>query len=103
MSKRMYPLGDSVGVRMDSKPESNSNGIIYTQKEHRFYRTALVVSVGPGTPNERGVVPSVEFKEGDRVIFDAREVKGGFGEFSGVAIINRQCIIAVIGKDVDIS
>ena len=103
MSKRMYPIGDSVGVVLDVKEEQNSSGIIYQQREHRFYKTGTVVSIGSGQPNGKGVIIPAEFEEGDRVMFDAREIKGGFGEFSGVAIIPRQCIIAILGKDVEIS
>tara|TARA_R100000742_G_C4220196_1_gene44172 strand:- start:114 stop:407 length:294 start_codon:yes stop_codon:yes gene_type:complete len=70
-------------------------GIIYKPKDvlDSSFSEAKIISMGRGLPISNGDIPTVEYKEGDIVLYDARSRIGMHKEFD---VIRREHVIAVV-------
>lgn len=69
-TRRFIPKNDYVLVEKLKKEERSEGGIIITRREDQpgDMTKARVVAVGPGRPNNRGVLSPVLVKPGDLVL-----------------------------------
>jgi chaperonin GroES len=88
----LRPLHDRVVVRRIEADQKTAGGIIIPDTAQEKPQEGEVVSVGPGTRNERGELIATELKPGDRVLF---------GKWSGteVKIDGKELLIM---KEIDI-
>jgi len=63
------PLHDRVVVRRIDADQTTAGGIIIPDTVQEKPQEGEVVSVGPGTRNDRGELVPIELKAGDRVLF----------------------------------
>ena len=63
------PLHDRVALRRLTPEEKSKGGIIIPDTAQEKPVEGEVVAVGPGTPNDQGVIVALEVKAGDRVLF----------------------------------
>jgi chaperonin GroES len=63
------PLHDRVVVRRIDADQKTAGGIIIPDTVQEKPQEGEVVSVGPGTRNDRGELIPIELKAGDRVLF----------------------------------
>jgi len=63
------PLHDRVVVRRIDADQKTAGGIIIPDTVQEKPQEGEVVSVGPGTRNDRGELVPIELKAGDRVLF----------------------------------
>jgi chaperonin GroES len=63
------PLHDRVVVRRIDADQKTAGGIIIPDTVQEKPQEGEVVSVGPGTRNDRGELVPTELKAGDRVLF----------------------------------
>lgn len=99
MSKGFRPTRGKIALRHIGKDcESETGGIIYTQKEHAIFGKAQVLSIGqPEIVDGKEVM--VDFAVGDFVMYNTQE---GWGEYSGVRLVKPSQIVAIIDKDTEI-
>ncbi len=93
------PSGDMVVIQPTEKKGETEAGIIYTEKENHRYADGVVLSIGPGVPDENGKIFPTEFKEGDRVLHDKH---AGFHEMGAFILTRRQHVVAILDDDVEI-
>ena len=63
------PLHDRVLVRRVTAEEKTSGGIIIPDTAKEKPQEGEVISVGPGTLNDKGELRALDVKAGDRVLF----------------------------------
>lgn len=93
---KFRPLHDRVVVRRLEDDEVTPGGIIIPDTAKEKPQEGEVVSVGPGTRDEKGKVHALDVKAGDRVLFgkwSGSEVKLGGEE---LLIMKESDIMAVI-------
>ena len=66
---KFRPLHDRVVVRRIEEDERTKGGIIIPDTAKEKPQQGEIVAVGPGAPDEKGVVHSLDVKPGDRVLF----------------------------------
>ena len=66
---KFRPLHDRVVVKRIDADEKSAGGIIIPDTAKEKPQQGEVVAVGPGAPDEKGVVHSLDVKPGDRVLF----------------------------------
>ena len=66
---KLRPLHDRVVVRRIEEDERTKGGIIIPDTAKEKPQQGEIVAVGPGAPDEKGVVHSLDVKPGDRVLF----------------------------------
>ncbi len=66
---KFRPLHDRVLIRRLNAEEKSKGGIIIPDTVQEKPMEGQVVSVGPGTTNDEGVLRALEVKSGDRVLF----------------------------------
>ena len=93
------PSGDFIVIQPTEKKGETEAGIIYTEKENRRYGDGIVLSIGPGQPDENGKIFPTEYKEGDRVLHDKH---AGFNEMGAFILTRRQHVVAILDDDVEI-
>jgi chaperonin GroES len=93
------PSGDMIVIQPKEKKGETEAGIIYNERENQRYGDGVVLSIGPGTPDDSGKIFPVEYKEGDRVLHDKH---AGFHEMGALILTRRQHVIAILDDDVEI-
>tara|TARA_Y100000034_G_C6807917_1_gene362926 strand:- start:669 stop:1010 length:342 start_codon:yes stop_codon:yes gene_type:complete len=93
------PMGNLVAIQLTEKSDTTSAGVIYTEKENAVFGDGTVLSIGAGSPNDNGRIYPVDFKEGDRVLFDKTQ---GCSVVNGIVLTERENIVAVVDKDAEI-
>ncbi len=93
------PSGDMIVIKPTEKRDTTEAGIIYTERENHRYADGVVLSIGPGIPDENGKIFEVEYKEGDRVLHDKH---AGFHEMGAFILTRRQHVVAILDDDVEI-
>jgi chaperonin GroES len=63
------PLHDPVALRRITPEEKTPGGVIIPDTAQEKPVEGEVVTVGPGTPNNQGVIVGLAVKAGDRVLF----------------------------------
>jgi chaperonin GroES len=66
---KFRPLHDRVVVRRVEEDERTRGGIIIPDTAKEKPQQGEVIAVGPGAPDEKGKVQSLDVKPGDRVLF----------------------------------
>ena len=95
MHMKLYPLQDSVVVKLVEAEETTKSGIILTGAAKEKPQVAEVVAVGPGIPEGDNKVV-MEVKVGDKVItskYSGTEVKMDGEEYT---IVKQIDILAVV-------
>ncbi|MDQ1155050.1 co-chaperone GroES [Brevundimonas sp. SORGH_AS_0993] len=86
------PLGDRVLVKRVEEESKTKGGIIIPDTAKEKPQEGEVVSVGPGTRDDKGVVNALELKAGDRILF---------GKWSGTEVkIDGEDLIIMKESDV---
>ena len=87
------PSGDYIVIKPTEKKNETEAGIIFTERENHRFGDGVVLSIGPGVPDENGNVFEVEYKEGDRVLHDKH---AGFHEMGAFILTLRQHVVAIL-------
>ena len=66
---KFRPLHDRVVVRRIEEDERTKGGIIIPDTAKEKPQQGEIFAVGPGAPDERGVIHSLDVNPGDRVLF----------------------------------
>jgi len=66
---KIRPVQDRIVVRRVAEEQKNKGGLYIPDTAKEKPAEGEVVAVGPGKPNEKGVVRPLEVKKGDRVLF----------------------------------
>ncbi|MGH6832404.1 MAG: co-chaperone GroES [Methyloceanibacter sp.] len=66
---KFRPLHDRVVVRRIEEDERTKGGIIIPDTAKEKPQQGEVVAAGPGAPDEKGNIQSLDVKPGDRVLF----------------------------------
>jgi chaperonin GroES len=66
---KIRPVQDRIVVRRVAEEEKTKGGIIIPDTAKEKPAEGEVTAVGPGKPNDKGVVRPLEVKKGDRVLF----------------------------------
>ena len=95
------PQGDWIFLeKMDYQKEQTTDaGVIFTAAAvlDTVYIEARILEMGPGLPLPTGDVPEVDYKVGDKILYDARSRKDIYKEYD---MIHRSDIIAIVeGED----
>jgi len=93
---KLVPLKDHVIVRRTEAGDMTSGGIILPEAAKEKPKEGIVIAVGSGQYNDRGVRVPMQVEEGDRVIFSSyagNEVKIDGEEW---LILTEDDILAVI-------
>jgi len=86
------PLHDRVVVRRIDADLKTAGGIIIPDTAQEKPQEGEIVSVGPGTRNDRGELVATELKAGDRILF---------GKWSGTEVkINGEDLLIMKESDV---
>lgn len=91
------PLGENIIVRRVKAEEKTAGGIVLPESAKEKPREGIVISVGEGKVNDKGVRIAPQVKKNDRVIFSSyagTEVKIGGEE---LLIVREDEILAVLG------
>ena len=67
---RVEPILDRVLVKPDQAEEKTKSGLYLPESAREDLQQGVVVSIGPGRINKKGVKIMPEVKDGDRVIYD---------------------------------
>jgi co-chaperonin GroES (HSP10) len=75
----------------------SEGGIIYKESQvlSSTFAEAKIISMGSGLPISNGEIPTVNFKEGDTILYDARSRIGTHDDFD---VIRREHIIAILDR-----
>lgn len=68
LAKGLRPIGNRVLVKLDGRA-SHSGAIEIPDEYRRQPETGTVIAVGAGRCDKRGVMPIIDIKPGDRVVF----------------------------------
>ncbi|MGA7741386.1 MAG: co-chaperone GroES [Polyangia bacterium] len=66
---KIRPVQDRIVVRRVAEEQKTKGGLYIPDTAKEKPAEGEVVAVGPGKPNEKGVVRPLEVKKGDRVLF----------------------------------
>src|SRR6202521_5914760 len=69
---KFRPLHDRVVVRRIEEDDRTRGGIIIPDTAKEKPQQGEIVAVGPGAPDEKGHVQSLDVRAGDRVLFGTR-------------------------------
>jgi chaperonin GroES len=67
---KVKPLGDRVLIKIQEGENKTAGGIIIPQTAQEKTQNGVVVAVGPGTKNDKGVLEPVPVAEGQKVMYD---------------------------------
>jgi len=98
MASTLKPLGDRVVVKVRSKEETTSSGIVLPDTASEKPQEANVLAVGPGRVLDNGQRAALDVKEGDTVLFakySGTEVKLDGEEY---LVLRDSDILAVIAR-----
>jgi len=91
------PQGDWIFLeKMDyQKEQTTEAGVIFTAAAvlDTVYIEAKILKMGPGLPLPNGEIPPVDYKAGDKILYDARSRRDIYKDFD---MIHREHVIAVV-------
>lgn len=93
---RLLPLHDRVVLRRVEVKETTKAGIITPDTAKERPQEAEVLAVGPGIRNEKGDLPELGVKVGDRVIFGAGSGSEVVVDGEEVVIMKESDIIGIL-------
>lgn len=64
---KFRPLGDRILIKPDVAKDKTEKGILLPEQAKRKPLTGVVVAVGPGVTNEKGILIPTTIKAGDKV------------------------------------
>jgi chaperonin GroES len=67
---KVKPLGDRVLIKIQEGENKTAGGIIIPQTAQEKTQTGVVVAVGPGAKNDKGVLEPVAVEVGQKVMFE---------------------------------
>jgi chaperonin GroES len=67
---KVKPLGDRILIKVQEGENKTAGGIIIPQTAQEKTQNGLVVAVGPGSKNDKGVLEPVSVAVGQKVMFD---------------------------------
>jgi chaperonin GroES len=67
---KVKPCGDRVLVKIQEGENKTAGGIIIPQTAQEKTQTGVVVAVGPGTKNDKGVLEPLALEVGQKVMYD---------------------------------
>jgi chaperonin GroES len=67
---KVKPLGDRILIKIQESENKTAGGIIIPQTAQEKTQNGIVVSVGPGTKNDKGVLEPLSVTAGQKVMFD---------------------------------
>jgi chaperonin GroES len=93
---KVKPLGDRVLIKVQESEGKTASGIIIPQTAQEKTQNGVVVSVGPGMKNDKGVLEPVPVAAGQKVMYD--KYAGAQIKIDGVdhLIVKSADILAVI-------
>jgi len=93
----LKPLGSRVLVQRLKKEEKLKGGIILPDSAKKTEEVAVVVAVGPGTPDKEGTIHKVPVEPGDKILLD--KYSGQEVELDGekFVIVKSEDIVAIVG------
>lgn len=69
MATNVVPLTDHIILKRVAEEETTSSGLVIPDSAKEKPQHGVVLAVGPGKMNDKGVVETLELKEGDRVLY----------------------------------
>lgn len=97
-TKTMQPLSDRVIIKASDRDETTASGIVLPDTAKEKPQEGLVIAVGPGRLNDKGVRVKPEVAAGDKVLFAryaGTEVKNGAED---LLILKESDVLAVLKK-----
>jgi chaperonin GroES len=93
---KVKPIGDRVLVKIQESETKTAGGIIIPQTAQEKTQTGLVVAVGAGSKNDKGVLEPVPVSEGQKIMYD--KYAGTQIKIDGVdhLIVKAQDILAIL-------
>jgi chaperonin GroES len=67
---KVKPLGDRILIKIQESENKTAGGIIIPQTAQEKTQNGVVVSVGPGTKDDKGVLEPLPVAAGQKVMFD---------------------------------
>jgi chaperonin GroES len=67
---KVKPLGDRVLIKITESESKTASGIIIPQTAQEKTQNGVVVAVGPGSKNDKGVLEPVAVAVGQKVMYD---------------------------------
>jgi chaperonin GroES len=67
---KVKPLGDRILIKVQEGENKTAGGIIIPQTAQEKTQNGLVVAVGPGSKNDKGVLEPISVAVGQKVMFD---------------------------------
>ena len=95
----LQPLGDRLIVEVLEEEETTASGIVLPDTAKEKPQRGRVLSVGPGSRNDKGELVPMDVAEGDEVIFSkygGTEIKLGVDE---VLILRESDVLAKVVGD----
>ena len=95
----LQPLGDRLIVEAIEEEETTTSGIVLPDTAKEKPQRGRVVSVGPGSRNDKGEIVPMDVAEGDEVIFSkygGTEIKVGTDD---VLILRESDVLAKVVGD----
>jgi chaperonin GroES len=99
VSKKLRPLGDRVVIEPTAREEMTKSGIVLPDTAKEKPQRGRVLSVGPGSRNDKGEIVPMDVAEGDEIIFSkygGTEIKVGTDE---VLILRESDVLAKVVGD----
>jgi len=93
---KVKPIGDRVLVKIQEGETKTAGGIIIPQTAQEKTQTGVVVAVGSGSKNDKGVLEPVPVSEGQKIMYD--KYAGTQIKIDGVdhLIVKAQDILAIL-------
>jgi len=67
---KVKPLGDRVLIKVQESEGKTASGIIIPQTAQEKTQNGVIIAVGPGTHNDKGVLEPVPVATGQKVMYD---------------------------------
>ena len=99
MALKLKPLGDRLIVRAIEEEETTASGLVLPDTAKEKPQRGRVLSVGPGSRNDKGEIVPLDVVEGDEVIFSkygGTEIKVGADD---VLILRESDVLAKVVGD----
>ena len=94
-----YPMRGKVAIQRIASAEKTEGGIIITAKDNVDFLKGKILSLGLPNQLSNGTILTVNYKEGDFVLYSRKAVDSALG----YDIVSQQEVVAVVDKDTEIS
>ena len=98
--KKFRPGRGKLAIKKDALDDTTSAGIIIKPKENVKWITGVVASVGDPNILPNGTEQECLVIAGDRVLLSREK---GYAELGGFVIIDQECVMAILDKEVTVS